>query len=97
MGQPLSGLQRLQGEGAGVGQRGERVRHHRRAGAPQMGESQGEIPPREALLGEHREERKLKQYSTQRTVAFNEEDEVHRRRVHPEAVRLTSDRQKSEK
>lgn len=73
----MSGLQRLQGEGARVGQCGQRLRDHRRAGEAEVGEPQGEVQTRKALLGEHREERELKQYAAQGAVAFNEEDEVY--------------------
>lgn len=51
-----------------------------------MGELKGEIPEGEALLGEHREEWKLKQYSAQGALAFNEKDEIHRRRFNPQTV-----------
>lgn len=82
MGQQMPGLQRLQGEGFSVGLSGECMWDYRWTGEVEVGELKREISEGKALLGEHREERELKQYAAQGALAFNEEDEVYWRCVH---------------
>ena len=60
-----------------MGLGGECMWHHRRASEIKMGELKGEISTREALLGEYREKRELKQYAAQGALAFNEENEIY--------------------
>lgn len=62
------------------------VRYHRRTSETKVGELTGEIPEGKALLGKHRKKWKLKQYSTQGALAFNEENEIHRCRIDSKTV-----------
>lgn len=66
----------------------QRMWHHWGTGKTQMGESKGEVSKGETLLGKHRQEWKLKQYSAQGALAFNEENEIYRRRFNPKTVSL---------